>query len=173
MRPNKLSKSQQEDITSDLIHALVQTKSIEEVILFLQDLITKKEMEILSRRLRIAKLLIVGMTYDEIKDTIHVSHTTIAKIGTWLAEQGDGFRNIITKLPKETTQKDPLMTFDWKKFKRKYSLYFWPELLLQEIVKSANSKQKEQIKNVLDKLEEKSDLHREIEKLLLQNSTTR
>jgi len=166
MKLPKLSKAQKEELISDLVHALVQTKSIEEVILFLQDLITKKEMEILSRRLRVAKLLIDQMTYDQITDDLHVSHATIAKIGAWLAEKGDGFRTIIAKLPKEKNTKDVEKMFNWNQFKRRYSLYFWPELLLQEIVKNANQKQKDKIKDVLDTLEEKSELHRRIEKLL-------
>ena len=165
-RVEKLSKEDQESLVFDLINAFTQTHSVGEAGLFLQDLLTKTEMKVLSKRLRIAKLLIEGMTYDEIEKNLHTSQATIAKIGAWLMERGDGFRKIIEKLPAQKQVKDWTERSDWDNFKRRYSLYFWPELLLEEIVKSANEKQKGKIRNVLEKLEEKSKLHRQIEKLL-------
>lgn len=165
-RLEKLSKQEQESLVFDLINALVQTKNVTETALFLQDLLTKTEMKVLAKRLRIAKLLLSGMTYQEIVDMLHVSHATIAKIAVWLSERGDGFRNIIKKLPEQKKLKSWADMSDWDHFKRRYSLYFWPELLLEEIVKQANKKQKDRIKSVLERLEEKSELHKKIEHML-------
>ncbi|OGH19698.1 MAG: hypothetical protein A3D74_00380 [Candidatus Levybacteria bacterium RIFCSPHIGHO2_02_FULL_37_13] len=149
-----------------MVHALVQTQTIGEAALFVQDLLTKSEMKMLGKRLRIAKLLLSGMTYKEIQNNLHSSHTTVAKIAAWLAERGDGFRKIIEKLPKEKHEERWFERSEWDSFKRRYSLYFWPELLLEEIVKNANQRQKDRIKSVLERLEEKSVLHKNIEKLL-------
>ena len=165
-RIEKLTKTEQESLVFDLVHALVQTQTVGEAALFVQDLLTKSEMKMLGKRLRIAKLLLSGMTYDEIQKNLHSSHTTVAKIAAWLAERGDGFRKIIEKLPKEKQEEKWFERSEWDSFKRRYSLYFWPELLLEEIVKNANQKQKERIKSVLERLEEKSELHKNIEKLL-------
>lgn len=165
-RVEKLSKSEQEDLVLDLVNALVQAQSLSDAALFLQDLLTKNEMKILSKRLRIAKLLLSGMTYELIEQQLHTSHATVAKIGAWLAERGDGFRKIIERLPVKKDSKSWEEYSDWNRFKRRYSLYFWPEILLEEIVKSASKKQKDQIRNVLEKLEKKSELHKTIEKLL-------
>lgn len=165
-RIEKLSKEDQESLVFDLVHAFTLTHNIGETALFLQDLLTKTEMKTLGKRLRIAKLLLENMTYDEIARSLHASHATVAKIGAWLAERGDGFRKIIEKLPKEKYTKLQTERSDWDKFKRRYSLYFWPELLLEEVIKSANEKQKGKIREVLERLEEKSELHKKIEKLL-------
>lgn len=165
-RLEKLSTDEQEDVVFDLVQAIVQAQSMQEVALFLQDLLTKKEIKTLAKRLRIAKLLLAGMTYETIQENIHVSHGTIAKVAAWLAERGDGFRGIIKKLPQKTESKSWQEYSDWDRFKRKYSLYFWPELLLEEIMKSANKKHKERMKDLLTQMEEKSELHRKIEKLL-------
>lgn len=165
-RIEKLTKVEQESLVFDLVHALVQTQTVGEAALFVQDLLTKSEMKMLGKRLRIAKLLLSGMTYEEIQKNLHSSHTTVAKIAAWLAERGDGFRKIIEKLPKEKREEKWFERSEWDSFKRRYSLYFWPELLLEEIVKNANQRQKERIKNVLERLEEKSELHMKIEKLL-------
>ena len=165
-RIEKLSREDQESLIFDLIHAFTQTHSVGEAAIFLQDLLTKAEMKILGKRLRIAKLLLENMTYDEIAKSLYTSHATVAKIGAWLAERGDGFRKIIEKLPKQRQIKNWAERSDWDKFKRRYSLYFWPELLLEEVVKSANQKQKGKIREVLERLEEKSILHKKIEQLL-------
>jgi len=165
-RIEKLSRKEQEELVMDLVNALVQAQTLSDVALFLQDLLTKSEMKILAKRLRIAKLLLAGMTYQQVETGLHVSHGTVAKIAAWLAERGDGFRKIIEKLPKEKQEEKWFERSEWDKFKRRYSLYFWPELLLEEIVKNANEKQKERIRAVLDRLEEKSELHKKIERLL-------
>ena len=165
-RLEKLSKQDQEELIIDLVNAIVGAKSIGDAALFLQDLLTKSEMKMLAKRLRIAKLLLAGMTYEEIEKQLHVSHSTVAKIGVWLSERGDGFRRVIERLPKDKGEKSLNEYSEWDTFKRKYSLYFWPELLLEEIVKSASDRQKLRIRDVLEKLEEKSELHKKIEKLL-------
>lgn len=165
-RIEKLSKEEQESLVFDLVNSLVQTQTVGEAALFVQDLLTKSEMKMLGKRLRIAKLLLSGMTYEEIEKNLHVSHTTVAKIAAWLAERGDGFRKIIERLPKQTQEKAWHERSEWDMFKRRYSLYFWPELLLEEVIKNANRRNKDRIKEVLGRLEQKSELHKRIEKLL-------
>ncbi len=167
----RLSRKEQESLLFDLVHATVQARSVEEAVLFLQDLLTRSEISLLSKRLRIAKLLIKGATYGEIEENLNVSHSTIAKIAAWLTERGEGFRNIISKIPKEPEPKDLADISDWDRIKRRHGLYFWPELLLEEIIKSANKKQKERISSILDRMEEKSELHAKIEKLLKYGTT--
>lgn len=165
-RIDKLSREEHEGLVLDLVNAIVGAKSVIDAALFLQDLLTKSEMKVLSKRLRIAKLLIQGMDYREIENSLHVSHSTIAKIAAWLSERGEGFRRIINSLPKQFNETSWKEISEWDNFKRRYSLYFWPEILLEEIIKGANNRQKDRIKGVLERLEEKSELHRKIEKLL-------
>lgn len=165
-RVEKLTQKEQGELILDLVNAMVSAKNVGDAALFLQDLLTKSEMKILAKRLRIAKLLIAGMDYREIEQNLHVGHTTIAKIAAWLAERGEGFRKTISNLPKQAKSKSWDEISEWDNLKRRYSLYFWPELLLEQIVKNASQRQKEKMKNVLDRLEEKSELHKRIGKFL-------
>ena len=165
-RIEKLSREEQGSLVFDLVNAMVQAQSVNEAALLLQDLLTRSEMKMLAKRLRIAKLLLSGMTYKQIEENLHVGHSTVAKIAAWLAERGDGFRKIIEKLPKYKEEEKWFERSEWDSFKRRYSLYFWPELLLEEIVRNANQRQKERIRSVLERLEEKSELHKKINKLL-------
>ena len=167
----RLTKTEQVSLLTDLVNALVQTKGIDEAALFLQDLLTKSELTVLAKRLRIAKLLLKGASYDEIVGKVKVSHGTIAKIAAWLTERGEGFRNIISKLPKEE-RSDTFKEFsEWDRIKRRHPAYFWPELLLEEIIKNASKKQKKRLNNVLESLEEKSELNKRIEELLKFSTT--
>ena len=83
----KLSRREQEELVFDLVNALVQAQTVSEAALFLQDLLTKSEMKMLAKRLRVAKLLLGGMTYKQIEENLHVGHSTVAKIAAWLAER--------------------------------------------------------------------------------------
>lgn len=167
MKSGKLSLSEQESIVTDLVAAVIQAKNVEEASLFIQDLLTKQELENLAKRLRIAKLLLEGKTYEEIELLIHSSHGTIAKIATWLSQRGEGFRNTVKKLPQIQKGVGTRELSDWDRIKRKYPMYFWPELLLEEVVQTANNKQKQKIRNVLKNLEEKSEMNKRIEELLV------
>lgn len=165
-RLDKLSPSDHEDLLRDLVNAFSSLKSPTEAALFVQDLLTEKEVTNLSKRLRIAKLFVEGKKYEEIEKELHTSHGTVAKIGTWLAEKGEGFRLIIKRLPKKQKVKDWQEYSQWDKLKRRYPSHFWPELLLEEIVRSANKKEKERLSKVLKNLGQKSSMHKKLQELI-------
>ncbi|MBI4097727.1 MAG: hypothetical protein HY426_01695 [Candidatus Levybacteria bacterium] len=165
-RRERLSKQDQESLLFDLIQAIVQSKNVNEAALFLQDLLTKSEILAISKRLRIAKMLISGSSYENIEQRLSVSHGTIAKIAAWLTDRGEGFRKVISKIPKEPEPKDLADISDWDRIKRRHGLYFWPELVIEEIIKSSNKKQKDRIKAVLETVDQKSQLYKQLDKLL-------
>ena len=169
-RLEKLSQPEQGDLLFDLLSAFKIITTLDEVALFVQDLLTQSEVKRLSKRLGIARLLLEGKTYEEIEQELHTSHATIAKVTTWLAEKGDGFRFIIKKLPKK---KEPqylsILKDEWGTLKRQYSIYLWPEILLEEIIKTASKRKREKLQRVLENLKIKSELHKQIEGLLKDN----
>lgn len=165
-RLEKLSKDERADLLRDLVNAFSSLKTPTEAALFIQDLLTEKEVTNISKRLRIAKLFLKGRTYEEIEKELHTSHGTIARIGSWLAQKGDGFRLIIKRLPKKAKVKDWREYSQWDKFKRGHPMYFWPELLLEEVVKTANKKEKERLRKVLKNLDHKSALHKKLQELI-------
>lgn len=173
---HKLSKLERESIVLELIEAFVNCKTIEEAAMFAQDLLTESELSFISRRLRIAKLLLQNKTYEQIQDVLHVSQTTIAKIAFWLHHRGEGFRIIIKKLPTENVKNsDSLMQSSWVSLKRQYPAYFLPEIIIEQIVKTANKKQRERLSKVVfevdSSMKAKSQLHRELERLLRPSHT--
>lgn len=98
-RVDKLSNNQKLDLMFDLINAFSIVKNPSDTANFIQDVLTANEIRNLSVRLRIAKLLMAGKTYQEIGAETKTSSATITKINAWINRGGGGFKTVISKLP--------------------------------------------------------------------------
>ena len=171
-----LSKETQHELLGEFCGALCAVNTTNEAVELLTDLLTPSETIMLAKRIRIAKLLLNGKDYDTIGKSLQVSQSTIAKVAAWLAESGEGFRLIVKRSPKESVKNVSLSRYeksDWEKLKHRYPMMFWPQLLVEEIVQTANRKQAEKINNALKKLDQKSKVYKDISRMLKsRNSTT-
>lgn len=160
MKISKLSKEQRQRLILSLCRALAVLKNPQEVAEALTDLLTPKEIETIAKRLAIAERLVKNQDYEEIRNELKVGYSTIARVNTWLNLSGQGFRMMIERRgrsqakPSLEERYDPL---SWHNIKRRYSMYYWPQLLLQQLIESADRKQKQKIKEVMDKLEIKKE----------------
>lgn len=59
------------------------------------------------------------------------------------------------KSPELVPDEEKYDPFSWYNVKRRYSLYFWPQLLVEGLMQVADEKQKNKIREIFDKLEEK------------------
>jgi TrpR-related protein YerC/YecD len=159
-----LTKQQQTNLFIKLAKALTTLKSSEEVAYFLKDLLSESEVLMLARRLQIAELLIEGLTYEQIKSEVKVSFGTIARVRTWLELYGDGYRTVAKRIVKKEQPDNSAKAFT--KIKHKYPMYYWPQLLLEEIIKTANKREKQRLASVVEQLRDKTQLSRELAKLL-------
>jgi TrpR-related protein YerC/YecD len=162
---NKLTKTQQQELFIDFATALSYLKNPVESANFIKDLLSEVEVVMLARRLEVARLLLDGNTYDQIRRGMNVSNTTIAKVHTWLNLYSDGYRTIVertNKSIKSTTNSN----LSFAHLKNKYPTHFWPELILDEIVRNASIKQKQKIVAVLNQMKEKTKLSKELTQLL-------
>jgi len=162
-RIDKLSKRMQEELLFDLINAFSLVKSPEDSALFIQDLLTESEVKWLSKRLRIAKLLLKGEKYEDIMIGLRTSRATIAKVGSWLTERGEGFKRVIRKLPEPEKVKSWEEQSRWGRLATQYPRYFWPSYLSAEINKAAVQKQKERLDETIKGLGEKETVRRKIQ----------
>jgi hypothetical protein len=110
-------------------------------------------------------LLLEGYTYEQIEKAIKVSNTTIAKVHTWLNLYGEGYRTILQRRQNSPKSDRPDL-LSLSKLKKKYPMYFWPELVLKEIIRNSNFKQRRKLESVLDAMKEKTKLSRNIIKIL-------
>ncbi len=149
---DKLTNEEKLDLMLDLIYAFGIVKRSDETAVFMQDLLTANEVRNLSVRLRIAKLLLAGLTYQEIIDTVHTSNTTIHKVSVWLEQGGEGFKNVIAKLP-----------LKWKKPKnlpRGPIEFHLPELLLAIAQYKLSERRMGAVKKLATKMNEKEGIDR-------------
>lgn len=167
----KLSPKEQQSLLIEFCKALVELKTPIEAAQFIKDLLSQQEAGMLAKRIAIARMLIDEKDYSQINARLKVSYGTIARISHWLATSGEGYRLIVNRVkPEKSTQQKFIEELEkpvsWKNIKRKYASYFWPEILLEEIVKTAKKKQKERLHGILGRLDEKSNLFKNLSKIL-------
>lgn len=73
-----------------LVDTLKKLKSSKDLSNFIDDLLTEEEILDLAQRLKIAKLILDGKTYDEIAKKVRTSTSTVSKIGQVIKYGEDG-----------------------------------------------------------------------------------
>ena len=96
---DKFSTDYQQDLVFDLINAFALANNPLDSALWIQDLLTEDEVKILSKRLRVAKLLLNGKLHEDIVSELHCSYATVTKVRIWLDNAGEGLKKVIKKLP--------------------------------------------------------------------------
>ncbi len=148
----------QTDLLIDLINAFALLKTPTAAALFIQDIMTLNEIQKLSRRLRIAKLLLQGKTYDEIADQLQCSQNTISKVQTWLNLQGEGLKQVIRQLPDRYP----------KNIQRTIFTYYGPDPLTKVssiINKYLSAKDRRQAQKLLNNAKIKQQITQEIDQV--------
>ncbi len=84
-------------LLAELYEAFLKLETKEEVEYFLEDLCTIKELESMSQRLKAAKMLLEGKTYNEIVDATEISSATLARVSKCVQYGNGGYKKIITK----------------------------------------------------------------------------
>lgn len=82
---------------SELYQALVKLETVEEAEKFLEDLCTIKELEAMSQRLRAAKMLLAGKTYNEVVEETEISSATLARVSKCVRYGDGGYKSILEK----------------------------------------------------------------------------
>ncbi len=161
---SKLTTDGQYELILELCQAIVVTKNTKEAAHLLQDLLSKSEVERIARRLKIAKLLIAGVTFKEIQKYLKAGMTTISKINNWLSLSGRGYQMVIARTKKSlpSVSREGMEEI-WRMMKRRYPSYFWPQMLLEGIFKEASKQQQDELVMIINKFAEKKKIFAEID----------
>ena len=87
--------------TEDLCKALLSLQSQEECMAFLEDLCTIKEIQDISQRLEVAKLLSQGVSYTAICKETGASTATISRVSRSYEYGAGGYKTVIARLNEE------------------------------------------------------------------------
>lgn len=159
----KLSNKEREALFVQLARAVASMKSSTEAAQLMTDLFTEAELAMVAKRLAIADLLMGGVSYEDIRNELKASYGTIARISEWLQNAGEGYRIAVKRLagPRERDELERTRPIGHS-WRRRYPSYYWPQLLLEELIANANKRQREQIKNILKQVREKTKLHHDL-----------
>lgn len=87
--------------TEALCSALLRLRTTEEMADFLRDLCTLQEIEALSSRWAVVRLLDQGLPYRQIALATGVSTATITRINQWLQHGTGGYRLVLRRTRKK------------------------------------------------------------------------
>lgn len=87
--------------TDELFEAILMLKDTKECYQFFTDICTAKELQSLSQRLQVAKLLKIRHTYATIEEKTGVSTATIARVNKSLNYGADGYDLVLKQLIKK------------------------------------------------------------------------
>lgn len=144
----RLSPEKRTQLIYSFCRAIHSLKTDSEIAKFITDLLSPQEAEMLAKRLQIAELLLKGYDYKLIKDKLRVGNSTISRISTWLSFSGDGFKLVASRNPdnsnKNTKNQNPI--------KLKYSQYYLPERIINQIINNIDQKNKQKVLTILQSM---------------------
>jgi TrpR-related protein YerC/YecD len=83
-----------------LYDAILALKNRDEVARFVRDICTLSEIEALTERFAVARLLNKDMSYRDVADKTGASTTTVTRVSHWLRHGQGGYRTVIDRLKK-------------------------------------------------------------------------
>lgn len=170
-RWEKLSRGEQADLLYDLINAFVFIKNLPESMEFITDLFTRDEVKFLSKRLRIAKMLIKDRSYREIQESLRVGYSTIAKVSAWLDEKGGGFRRILSRLPEKRRVVGWEGLSGEERSRKKHPRANWLGLTLDRFRDDAIRDEGKKLKETLNKLGSKDVVRHRVDEAYRDNQS--
>ncbi len=94
------------EMTDHLFEAILELRTIEECYNFFEDLCTVKEIQELSQRFEVAKLLFEGTKYSDITKRTGASPATISRVNRCLNYGADGYRTVLLRLKQKSRLDD-------------------------------------------------------------------
>ena len=88
----------QDPLIDDLFQAFLTLQTQEECYRFFEDLCTVSEIQSLSQRLKVAKLLSARETYTIIEDKTGASTATISRVSKYLNGPAGGYQLVLERL---------------------------------------------------------------------------
>ena len=95
-----------EKIQNLLIDCIQRCNDQKTTVSFIESLLTDMEKTMLAKRIAIALMILKGVDYEKIDNTLMVSKATIWRVKIWLDAKGSGFRSLLNEVLKHDAEKD-------------------------------------------------------------------
>ena len=97
MKNKELEKLESDDYKK-LYKAFLKLRTEEEIMCFMRDLMTMKEIEAFAQRLKAAEMLEDGKSYVEIERLTGLSSATIARVSEFLKYGYEGYKKVLSRM---------------------------------------------------------------------------
>lgn len=104
-KPQRISFKERQKLLSEFWRAVFLMETVEETRSFFKDLLSETEEVMLARRLKIARLILAGKSYEAIEKALHTGSGTIASVHAWLDGGFGGYLKAIHKLEQDQNKK--------------------------------------------------------------------
>lgn len=78
----------------DLYELILSLESVDDCEALFKDLCTEKELEQMSQRVKAARLLLGGNTYNQVMEQCEISSATLSRVSRCV-QYGNGYKNFI------------------------------------------------------------------------------
>ena len=82
-------------LNDELFESVLKLENLQDAYAFFEDLCTIKEIEAMAQRIKSAKLLLDGKTYEQIIEETGISSTTLSRISTCIRYGTGGYKKIL------------------------------------------------------------------------------
>ena len=96
-----MGKEIRNEAVDELFDAVLQLRDREECYKFFEDVCTVNELQSLSQRFEVAKMLTEGKTYLDIAEKTGASTATISRVNRSLLYGSDGYNMVFSRMGKE------------------------------------------------------------------------
>lgn len=125
---NHLSEFEKKKFLGEFYTMVSLLKSRGEVKIFFKDLLSLSEVVMISRRIQIAKMLLAGAGYEDVRKKLKVGYSTINQVEKWVSNGFGGYKEIIKRYNKKDARRKikdiSAPPFSWQHMKKKYPLHF-------------------------------------------------
>lgn len=84
--------------TDELFKAILSLQTVDECYDFFEDLCTMKELADMTQRVRTARMLLDGNTYEQIVKKVEISTATISRINRCIQYGSGGYEKILNRV---------------------------------------------------------------------------
>lgn len=83
------------ELNVELFESILKLDNLEDAYVFFEDLCTIKDIEAMAQRIKSAKLLLDGKTYEQIIKETDISSTTVSRISTCIIYGTGGYKKVL------------------------------------------------------------------------------
>ena len=146
VKPRQLPEKEFYKLLDEFYSLITLLESKEEVKNFFKELLSTSEAVMLARRIKIAQMLLAGLSYEEIREKLKTGFTTISSVQRWIDSGWGGYfkalENVGKKLMVREAEQAKKDNDPLGNLKRNYPAHFLISHTIEDLKKWNEERQK-------------------------------